>query len=512
MVTFEDLEMTTLKKIIRLYNSHIKIPYTRKKVKLTQQELIEEMKKHLVIENNIVKLKADNYSINVDDILPKKKEPKAKKAKKAKKEDEVITKEVKKEFKEIFKNTKQEKPVKEDKKYKDYLENVYEKEFLGNYDDSTLNEKIEKLNKLLNKYKDNKKYIEYLNKELADSEKTRKDRIDDVKEQFEKLIKMPLTKLKSQDDLMNAVFSLVKLLDYNNAYNIGLKFEDVPEVIVDFVHKNPEIRGAYQLNQVLKKKEKPKKNKEIIKSEEKPKTKQEIKQEKLNQFSKISIKKLKGYKDDKLVKGALELFKMSPDLQIIIYDKEKDLYNKFVKAYIDYLHKTVKKSEEETKKMIEELEKSDKPEDKKLLKYYEKKDHNSIIAEKIMDLSRYTQNRIIEVEPKLAQIKGVNVKPYVKAPPKPKKEKVVKEKVKKPRKPRVKKLKFHQNEDGEDRPDGPLSDEDAEEKAYEINDEIEEIMDDKELSDEEVDQKIAELIDSQTPQIKWYLKEMFNKE
>ena len=131
-----------------------------------------------------------------------------------------------------------------------------------------------------------------------------------------------------------------------------------------------------------------------------------------------------------------------------------------------------------------------------------------------MDLQRYTQNKIIDVEPKLALIKGVKVKPYVKAP-KVKKVKEVKPKEpkeKKPRKPRVKKLKFHQNEDGEDRPDGPLSDEDAEEKAFEVNQEIDEVMDDKDLSDEEVDAKIAELIDSQTPQVKWYLKEMFNKE
>jgi len=127
MVTFEDLEMTTLKKIIRLYNSHIKIPYTRKKVKLTQQELIEEMKKHLIIENNIVKLKPDNYNINVDELMPKKKQKKGKK-------EEPKKEEPKKE------EPKKEEPKKEEPKKEEPKDKILEEyNYLTKLDDSWFN-------------------------------------------------------------------------------------------------------------------------------------------------------------------------------------------------------------------------------------------------------------------------------------------------------------------------------------------------------------------------------------
>lgn len=70
MVDFEDLNVTQLRKFVRLYNSHMAI---RGYTKLSKEELIKEIRKYFKIENNmLISLKEANE--NVKDIVnPKKK-------------------------------------------------------------------------------------------------------------------------------------------------------------------------------------------------------------------------------------------------------------------------------------------------------------------------------------------------------------------------------------------------------------------------------------------------------
>ena len=62
MVKFEDLNITQLRKIVRAYRLHYSIP---RFTKLTRDELITEMKKHLKIENDIIKSIQSNFSQEV---------------------------------------------------------------------------------------------------------------------------------------------------------------------------------------------------------------------------------------------------------------------------------------------------------------------------------------------------------------------------------------------------------------------------------------------------------------
>ena len=64
MVSFEDLNLTQLKQIIRAYNLITKIRFTVKKVKRNREELINDIKKHLFIDNDgFIKFLENNSKI-----------------------------------------------------------------------------------------------------------------------------------------------------------------------------------------------------------------------------------------------------------------------------------------------------------------------------------------------------------------------------------------------------------------------------------------------------------------
>jgi hypothetical protein len=149
MNTFEDFNMTQLRKIVRLYNLESKIVLSKNKTKLTREELIAEIKKHLYIENNEIKFLENKGKLNVN-LLPK---PKGKKGKQVEAEKKSIGKEM---FKQFGKNKVEQKPLTQDEQYlfsdetakeranklfnfimskidkKDLLEDTYIKEFESN--------------------------------------------------------------------------------------------------------------------------------------------------------------------------------------------------------------------------------------------------------------------------------------------------------------------------------------------------------------------------------------------
>jgi hypothetical protein len=76
MINFEDLTLSQLKKIIKAYNLETKISLTINKNKLTKDELVNEIKKHLFIDNDgSIKFLPINNVLDVPNLYPKPKKP-----------------------------------------------------------------------------------------------------------------------------------------------------------------------------------------------------------------------------------------------------------------------------------------------------------------------------------------------------------------------------------------------------------------------------------------------------
>jgi flagellar basal body rod protein FlgF len=126
MHVFEHLPISTLKKIIREYNLHVKISgYS----KMTQSELVEALKKHLVIsDDGVMKIKEIKNVGKVSDFekKPREKKEKVKKVVPKPVEEKNVNK-VKEMVKEIEKKVEKKDEKKKVSKVKEMVKEIEKK-------------------------------------------------------------------------------------------------------------------------------------------------------------------------------------------------------------------------------------------------------------------------------------------------------------------------------------------------------------------------------------------------